>query len=112
MAKDPICGMSVAETKDALKTNVGGTTYYFCSDACRLEFTMPQRELSRLKSTVALGAILAVPILLLTYLPLFRPQTNEYALFLLAIPVQFYVGSRFYRGHTILSGLARPIWTC
>ena len=98
MAKDPVCGMSVAETPDALKATIGGTTYYFCSEACRQEFTMPQRELSKLKSTVALGTILTVPILVLTYAPIFPPQTDDYVLLLLALPVQFYVGSRFYRG--------------
>ena len=98
MAKDPVCGMSVEETSDALKATVGGTPYYFCSEACRLEFTMPQMELSRLRRTVALGAVLTAAVLLLTYLPLLPPQTNGYLLLLLALPVQFYVGSRFYRG--------------
>ena len=98
MAKDPVCGMSVAEAPDALKATVGGTTYYFCSDACRLEFTMPQKELGKLKSTVALGATLTVPILLLTYVPVLPTQSNDYVLLLLSLPVQLYVGSRFYRG--------------
>ena len=98
MAKDPVCGMSVGETPEALMATVRGTTYYFCSEACRLEFTMPQRELGRLRRTVALGAILTAPILLLTYAPLLPTQANGYVLLLLALPVQFYVGSRFYRG--------------
>ena len=98
MAKDPVCGMSVAETPDALKATVRGSTYYFCSEACKLEFVMPQKELSKLKSTVTLGAVLSVPILLLTYVPLLPPQTDGYILLILALPVQFYVGSRFYRG--------------
>jgi len=98
LAKDPVCGMSVEETPDALKATVGGTPYYFCSETCRLEFTMPQIELRRLKRTVALGAALTVVVLFLTYLPLLPPQSNGYLLFLVALPVQFYVGSRFYRG--------------
>ena len=98
MAKDPVCGMSVAETPDALKATVRGSTYYFCSEACMLEFVMPQKELSKLKSTVTLGAVLSVPILLLTYVPLLPPQTDGYILLILTLPVQFYVGSRFYRG--------------
>ncbi|HXW94320.1 MAG TPA: heavy metal translocating P-type ATPase [Nitrososphaerales archaeon] len=98
MAKDPVCGMSVEERPGAIKAVVGGTTYYFCSDACRLEFTMPQKELGRLKSTLAVGAALTVPILVLTYFPLLPPQTNGFVLLLLAVPIQFYVGSRFYRG--------------
>ena len=98
MAKDPVCGMSVGETPGALKATLGGTTYYFCSESCRSEFTMPQEELNRVKSTVALGAILTVPILVLTYVPILPSQRSGYILLLLALPVQFYVGSRFYRG--------------
>jgi Cu+-exporting ATPase len=90
--------MSVGETPGALKATLGGTTYYFCSESCRSEFTMPQEELNRVKSTVALGAILTVPILVLTYVPILPSQRSGYILLLLALPVQFYVGSRFYRG--------------
>lgn len=98
LAKDPVCGMSVVESPDALKASVRGTTFYFCSDACRLEYTMPRQELSRLKTMVAVGTVLTIPILILTYLPILAPQANAYALLLLAVPVQFYAGSRFYRG--------------
>jgi Cu+-exporting ATPase len=90
--------MSVVEGPDALKASLRGTTFYFCSEACMLEFTMPQKELARLKLMVALGAVFTVPILALTYLPVLAPQTANYLLFVLAIPVQFFVGSRFYRG--------------
>ena len=90
--------MSVAEGPDAIKATVKGTTFYFCSDTCRMEYTMPQKELSKLKSMVALGAILTIPILFLTWLPVLPTQSADYVLLLLAIPVQFYVGSRFYRG--------------
>ena len=98
MAKDPVCGMSVEEAPGALKATVGGTPYYFCSEACKLEFTMPQLELSRLKRTVVLGAVLTSAILVLTYAPLLSLQADSYLLLLLALPTQFYVGSRFYRG--------------
>jgi YHS domain-containing protein/uncharacterized membrane protein YraQ (UPF0718 family) len=36
-AADPVCGMTVDRAK-ALRAEVGGTTYYFCSDACRDTF--------------------------------------------------------------------------
>ena len=98
MAKDPVCGMSVVEGPDALKAEVEGTTFYFCSEACRMEFTMPQRELARLRLMVGVGLVLTVPILVLTYFPLLAPRVTNYILLLLAIPVQFFVGSRFYRG--------------
>lgn len=36
--KDPICGMVIDE-KDAVGTSdYQGTTYYFCSDDCKVEF--------------------------------------------------------------------------
>ena len=98
MAKDPICGMSVVERPESLKAKVGATTFYFCSEACRLEYILPQRELRRLRVSVALGWALTIPILVLTYLPLLAAQENDYLLLVLAIPVQFVVGSRFYRG--------------
>ena len=106
MAKDPVCGMSVVESPEALSANVRGTTFYFCSDACRLEFTLPQRELRRLETAVLLGAILTAPILALTYLSVLSPNVNGYVLLLLTLPVQFYVGSRFYRGaiHSLRAG--------
>jgi Cu+-exporting ATPase len=98
MAKDPVCGMSVVEGPAALKATVRGTTFYFCSEACKLEYTMPQKELRRLEAAVAVGVILTVPILGLTYFSFLPQQANSYLLLLLAFPVQFYVGSRFYRG--------------
>lgn len=38
MAKDPVCGMDVAETSTAQQTTHEGTTYYFCGPGCRKEF--------------------------------------------------------------------------
>jgi Cu+-exporting ATPase len=90
--------MIVAEGPNALRATVKGTTFYFCSEACRMEYLMPRVELARLESKVAIGAVLTVPILVLTYLPVFAPPLKDYVLLVLAIPVQFYVGSRFYRG--------------
>jgi len=98
LAKDPVCGMSVEEGPDVLKADVRGTTFYFCSEACKLEYTMPQKELSHLKVLVGLGWALTLPILVLTYAPVFTLQVNNYLLLILAVPVQFYVGARFYRG--------------
>ena len=98
MAKDPVCGMSVLEGPEALKAEVGGTTFYFCSEACRMEYTMPQRELRRLRVLVGLGWVLTIPILALTYVPWLSSQATDYVLLALAVPVQFVVGSRFYRG--------------
>jgi Cu+-exporting ATPase len=35
---DPVCGMSVDESKAAGKTGYAGQTYYFCSTACQRNF--------------------------------------------------------------------------
>ena len=37
MAKDPVCGMNVDETK-AMKVTYDGKTYYFCSAGCKATF--------------------------------------------------------------------------
>ena len=47
MAKDPVCGMVVDEKK-ALKSVVGGRTYYFCSESCVKTFEAPEVELRNL----------------------------------------------------------------
>lgn len=99
MAKDPICGMYVAEGEHSLKTTRRGTKYYFCSETCLVEFQAPEKALTRLKQLVAIGAILAIPIAALTYLPIIPDRNiNNFVMFALSIPVQFVVGFRFYRG--------------
>jgi Cu+-exporting ATPase len=99
MAKDPVCGMFVEEGEHALKTTRYGTTYYFCSETCLVEFQAPEKAIARLKRLVALGALLTVPIAALTYLPIISDRaTNNLVMFFLSLPVQFVVGFRFYRG--------------
>jgi Cu+-exporting ATPase len=99
MAKDPVCGMYVEEGEHALKTTRYGTTYYFCSETCLVEFQAPEKAIARLKRLVALGALLTVPIAALTYLPIISDgATNNLVMFFLSLPVQFVVGFRFYRG--------------
>src|SRR6059036_1618670 len=99
MAKDPICGMYVEEEKHALQTTRYGTTYYFCSETCLVQFQAPEKALARLKRLVGIGAVLTIPIAALTYLPIIADQaTNNLVMFVLSLPVQFVVGSRFYRG--------------
>src|SRR5881296_3077515 len=99
MAKDPICGMLVEEGEHSLKTTRYGATYYFCSETCLFQFQAPEKALARLKRLVALGAVLTVPITALTYLPIITDRTtNNLVMLILSLPVQFVVGSRFYRG--------------
>jgi len=38
MAKDPVCGMQLAEASAAAKSDYKGKTYYFCSAACKAAF--------------------------------------------------------------------------
>ena len=38
MARDVVCGMEVDRNNAPCMTGYNGTTYYFCSEACKLEF--------------------------------------------------------------------------
>ena len=91
--------MYVEETPRALKATRNGITYYFCSETCLQQFQAPEVALHRLRILVALGVVLTIPIILLSYLSIIQDmRLNNYILFLLSLPVQFIVGARFYRG--------------
>jgi Cu+-exporting ATPase len=114
MAKDPICGMVVDKEK-SLKAEIGGRTYYFCSDGCLKTFLAPEAELKAMKRrvTIALTGVLALAILragfylglaagatIVTWAPI--PQLPWFTwgmwLFILVTPVQFIGGWSFYKG--------------
>ncbi len=108
MAKDPICGMFVEENSNSIHYSKNGIGYYFCASQCLNEFVQPEKELKRLKNHVAISIALTIPILILS-LPHMIPQLESiypkeimkyasYAMLILAIPIQFWIGLRFYRG--------------
>jgi len=90
--------MYVDEKHAAFKVERGGKTYYFCSEACMLTFQQPERELKKLRNlaifSLTLGAILTILM--------FIPNPPFFSLYiwglLLATPVQFIAGYRYYRG--------------
>ena len=98
MASDPVCGMFVEESESTLHARVRGTTYYFCSESCLKTFTEPERQLKALKRNIALAVILAIPIVVLSYARFASSLPVGWLLLILATPVQFVAGWRFYRG--------------
>jgi Cu+-exporting ATPase len=99
MARDPVCGMFVDEDNPAFTAEIDGRTYYFCSEACMLTFVQPEKErqaLTRLVYfSVSLGALLMALMFYSGPLPLF---TKKVWALILATPVQFIAGWRYYRG--------------
>lgn len=98
MAKDPVCGMFVEEKPNALRHMVDGREFFFCAKSCLDEFTAPEKELKRLKRKISISIALTIPITILTYITIFPGEINNYILLILATPVQFWVGWRFYQG--------------
>src|ERR671919_1479015 len=109
MAKDPVCGMFVEEKPDTIQYNKDGRIYYFCSNQCLNEFTQPEKELRKLKIYVAISIALTIPIIFLSLPHMFPSQLGHlfpmeimnyanYVMLVLATPLQFWIGWRFYRG--------------
>src|ERR1051326_8793433 len=98
MAKDPVCGMFVEETPEAIRHSVDGKEYFFCATQCLHEFTAPEEELRKLKVVTAISIAITIPIVFLSYVMLLPKEINNFVLLALAIPVQFWAGWRFYKG--------------
>jgi Cu+-exporting ATPase len=99
VAKDIVCGMYVDENKTPFKVNRRGITYYFCSEACLKTFLAPEIELRNMKIMTAFALILGGLTAFLEYIyPIDWVVPNHLLLFLLATPIQFIAGWRFYKG--------------
>ena len=100
MAKDTICGMYVDENKAKFKAVQDKTTYYFCSSNCLDAFLKPEKEKRNLKylTIFSLSLGLLTAIFEYIYRISFFSIPNYIWLFLLATPVQFIGGFRFYKG--------------
>ena len=109
MAKDPVCGMFVEEKTDSIRYTMSGKEYFFCSTQCLNEFRQPEKELKKLKIQVAVSIALTIPIIFLSlphmlpvqlghFLPIDLMHNSSYIMLVLATPLQFWVGWRFYKG--------------
>ncbi len=109
MAKDPVCGMFVGEKPDSIRYTMNSKEYFFCSTQCLNEFREPEKELKKLKMHVAISIALTIPIIFLSlphmlpvqfgqFLPMDLMHNSSYIMLVLATPLQFWVGWRFYKG--------------
>lgn len=96
MAVDPVCGMYVDEKKAIFKKDIDGKTVYFCSENCLKTYEAPEKEFRKLRLLVILSAVIAVPVVALSFF--YKLPYNNWILLLLATPVQFVAGWRFYKG--------------
>ncbi len=96
MATDPVCGMFVEETPDALRLTRENREFYFCSSSCLHEFAEPAAAVRRLRRRLAVAWPLAAAVVVLSYAGADRLAFAIAAV--LAGVVQFGPGAPFYRG--------------
>src|SRR5947199_7178409 len=103
MATDPVCGMYVDEGTH-LTAVVRGRKYYFCSETCLETFVAPEKEMVRLKRLTLFSLGIGIPCFVVGFgqgLGWWFAGLEELlnlVFFVLATPVQFVAGYRFYRG--------------
>ena len=96
MATDPVCGMFVEPSPEALQIVRDNRTYYFCAESCLLAFSEPEEARRRLARRLAVAWPLAIVAAVLTNFPGIPGAALGAAA--AATVVQFYPGSVFYRG--------------
>ena len=103
MATDPVCGMYVDEGTH-LTALVRGRRYSFCSHTCLETFTAPEKEVRRLQRLALFSLGIGLPLFVVGFgqgvggwLAGMEEPVNL-AFFVLATPVQFVAGWRFYHG--------------
>ncbi len=114
MVRDPVCGMMV-DASTALRSELAGRTYYFCSSGCQRTFEAPDEELRRMKRrvTIAMTGVLVLAVLrvgvflglaagatLLTWAPIDALPWFTWGVWMMILvtPVQFIGGAGFYKG--------------
>src|SRR5438093_6763552 len=101
--------MYVEEKPDSVRYTMNGKEYFFCSTQCLNEFREPEKELKKLRIQVDVSIVLTIPIIFLSLphmlptqfghlLPMDLINNSSYIMFVLATPLQFWVGWRFYKG--------------
>jgi len=99
MARDLVCGMYVDENTTPFKVERNGIIYYFCSQACLDTFLKPERELRHLKIMTIFSLSIGALVAFFEYVyPINFIFPNYLWLLILATPVQFIAGWRFYMG--------------
>jgi Cu+-exporting ATPase len=98
MPVDPICGMFVRDGPAALRAEVEGHDYAFCSKGCLRRFTAPDREARWLRRSAAFALASGALLLLLPQLNVLREAQLGWALLGLGTAVQVLAGWPFYQG--------------